>query len=102
VKLRYKAPDSDKSRLLEKVVKADSVVKFDQAPTDFRFASAVAAFGMKLRADATDSDLDWNTIQKIARESLGEDPGTYRAEFLTLVQKARQIAPEETRSKDTE
>jgi len=102
VKLRYKAPDSDKSKLLEQVVKADSTVKFDQAPEDLRFASAVAAFGMKLRADATDSDLDWNTIQKIARESLGEDPGTYRAEFLTLVQKARQIAPEETRSKDTE
>jgi hypothetical protein len=30
-------------------------------------------------------------IQKIARRNLGEDPNAYRAEFLTLVEKARAL-----------
>jgi Ca-activated chloride channel family protein len=91
VKLRFKGPDGDTSRLLEKVV-GPAVTPFDEASADFRFASAVAAFGMKLRADQADAAMDWNAIQKIARGSLGEDPGTYRAEFLTLVEKAKHLS----------
>jgi Ca-activated chloride channel family protein len=91
VKLRYKAPDGDKSKLIEKVVGPETH-EFDKASQDFRFATAVAAFGMKLRGDTDDSELDWSEIQSIARGSLGEDPDAYRAEFLTLVQKAKQLS----------
>jgi secreted protein with Ig-like and vWFA domain len=90
VKLRYKAPDGDTSKLIEKVVGPEAGA-FDRASEDLRFASAVAAFGMKLRGDANDTSMDWNAIQKIARASLGEDPGAYRAEFLTLIEKARHL-----------
>ena len=91
VKLRFKAPDGDKSRLIESPVQASAEKAFDQASPDFQFAAAVAAFGMKLRGSPHAGDLSWKAIQNIARRNLGEDPGSYRAEFLTLVEKARQL-----------
>ena len=48
VKFRYKNPDGNKSRLLEKVVK-DRNQTSASAGEDFRFASAVALFGMIVR-----------------------------------------------------
>jgi len=92
VKLRYKAPDSNKSRLIESPVQAPVEKAFDQASQDFQFVAAVAAFGMKLRGSPDAGDISWQEIQKIARRNLGEDPGSYRAEFLTLVEKARQVS----------
>jgi Ca-activated chloride channel family protein len=94
VKLRYKAPDGDKSKLIEKIVGPETR-EFGKASQDFRFAAAVAAFGLKLRGGTDDPDLDWTEIQSIARGSLGEDPDAYRAEFLTLVQKAKKLSRDE-------
>ena len=91
VKLRYKAPDGNKSRLIESPVQAPVEKAFDQTSQDFQFVAAVAAFGMKLRGSPDAGDISWHEIQKIARRNLGEDPGSYRAEFLTLVEKARQV-----------
>ena len=90
VKLRYKQPDGDTSKLLEVPV-ANDVKEWSAASEDFRFAAAVAAFGQKLRGSKTLKNFDWPAIQKLARPNLGDDPGSYRAEFLTLVEKARQI-----------
>lgn len=91
VKLRYKAPDGDKSKLIEIPLKADEIPVFDAASEDFRFASAVAAFGMKLRGSPDAGKISWSEIQDIARGALGNDPGSYRAEFLTLVEKAKAL-----------
>ncbi len=97
VKLRYKAPDGDKSQLIEKSVPAGEVRPFDQASPDFQFSAAVAAFGMKLRDSSHGGDISWTEIQRIARRNLGEDPGSYRAEFLTLIEKASCLKSEDTR-----
>ncbi len=91
VKLRYKAPDGDKSKLIEIPLKADEIPAFDAASEDFRFASAVAAFGMKLRGSPDAGKISWSEIQDITRGALGKDPGSYRAEFLTLIEKAKAI-----------
>jgi Ca-activated chloride channel family protein len=91
VKLRYKAPDGNKSKLIEIPLTADDIPAFDAASEDFRFASAVAAFGMKLRGSPEAGEISWSKIQGIARGALGSDPGSYRAEFLTLVEKAKQL-----------
>jgi hypothetical protein len=48
VKLRYKQPDANTSKLLE-VPLTDSGRRFGKATTDTKFAAAVAAFGMLLR-----------------------------------------------------
>ena len=97
VKLRYKAPDGDKSKLIEIPLKADEIPAFDAASEDFRFASAVAAFGMKLRGSPDAGKISWSEIQDIARGALGNDPGSYRAEFLTLIEKAKAIEEAERR-----
>jgi Ca-activated chloride channel family protein len=94
VKLRYKAPDGDTSKLIEIPLAADDIPAFDAASEDFRFATAVAAFGMKLRGSPEAGQITWADIQDIARGSLGEDPGSYRAEFLTLVEKAKRLERE--------
>jgi Ca-activated chloride channel homolog len=91
VQLRYKAPDGDKSKLIEIPLKADEIPAFDTASEDFRFASAVAAFGMKLRGSPDAGKITWSEIQDIARGALGNDPGSYRAEFLTLIEKAKAL-----------
>jgi LysM repeat protein len=92
VKLRYKAPDEDKSKLIEIPLTADDIPDFDAASEDFRFASAVAAFGMKLRSSPDAGEISWPEIQDIVRGALGQDPGSYRAEFLTLIEKAKALA----------
>ncbi|MFV0337028.1 MAG: von Willebrand factor type A domain-containing protein [Chthoniobacterales bacterium] len=96
VKLRYKAPDGDTSKLLEFPLAAEPVSEFTKASENLQFASAVAAFGMKLRNSPFSGNISWGEIQKIARHNLGKDPGSYRAEFLTLVEKASHLAPQET------
>jgi len=92
LKLRYKAPAGDTSRLIETPFQAPPLQTFDKAGTEFQFAAAVAAFGMKLRGTPGSADISWTDIQTAARRSQGEDPGSHRAEFLTLVEKARQLS----------
>ena len=52
VKLRYKAPDGDTSKLITTPAE-DEGHDFSAASTDFRFASSVAGFGMLLRTPPT-------------------------------------------------
>jgi Ca-activated chloride channel family protein len=91
LKLRYKAPDGDKSKLIEMPLTAPEIPAFEKASADFQFAAAVAAFGMKLRGSPTAGEISLSDIQKIVRRTLGEDPGSYRAEFLTLIEKASRM-----------
>ncbi len=92
VKLRYKAPDGDKSELIDFTVPSAVPAAFAQASSDFQFAAAVAAFGMKLRNSPEAGTMDWKEIQTIAKRNLGDDVGSYRAEFLTLVEKAARLS----------
>lgn len=61
---------------------------FDAAPADFRFAAAVAAFGMILRESDHKGTATLPLVAEIAGSAMGRDPGGYRAEFLDLVRKA--------------
>jgi secreted protein with Ig-like and vWFA domain len=90
LKLRYQRPEGSASRLVEIPV-VDEGREFRQAPEDFRFAAAVAAFGMSLRTrpPATAPSLD--LVLRLARENMGADPQGWRAEFVSLVEKVRQL-----------
>ena len=90
VKLRYKPPAGDQSRLIEFAVEDDGV---DDNPTDdFRFASAVAAFGLLLRDSPAQGGVSWDDVIVLAESSQGPDRSGYRREFLDLVRKARGLA----------
>jgi Ca-activated chloride channel family protein len=91
LKLRYKQPDGDESALME-VALPDDGQAFEAAPADFRFAAAVAAFGMTLRDSPHKGDADLAKALAWARASLGDDPGSFRAEFITLVARARTLS----------
>jgi len=91
VKLRYKAPDADVSQLITKPVSADAHA-WNDSPADARFASAVAAFGMKLRGSAHVANLSYAQIGSLAADALGRDEHGWRVEFLDLVRKADELA----------
>ncbi|MBW2376232.1 MAG: DUF3520 domain-containing protein, partial [Deltaproteobacteria bacterium] len=62
-----------------------------EASTDLRFAAAVAGFGMLLRESDFRGDLTYADVLTLARSGLGRDVGSYRAEFLRLVEVARTL-----------
>ncbi|CDZ33804.1 Von Willebrand factor type A domain protein [Neorhizobium galegae bv. officinalis] len=92
VKIRYKQPDGDASKLITTVVTETNAVRdFSAAPQDVRFATAVAAFGQKLRGtDALDA-YPYRLILDMARNARGEDAFGYRGGFLDLVRLAETL-----------
>jgi len=90
VKLRYKQPEGQKSQLIVAPVK-NAPVQFDQATSDFRFASAVAAFGMLLRKSEHLSNANYASILEIANATRGEDKHGYRSEFIQMVTAAGRL-----------
>jgi Ca-activated chloride channel family protein len=91
VKLRYKAPDGDKSRLIVHVVK-DSPRPLARTSKDFRFATAVAELGLLLRDSKHKANASWPALIARAEGALGSDRGGYRKAFLTLAGKAQRLA----------
>jgi Ca-activated chloride channel family protein len=93
VKLRYKQPDGDRSQLISFPV-TDGGTEWSNASRDFRHAAAVTAFGMLLRDSPYKGSLTWGLVQELAREGQARDPHGYRAEFATLVRRARELSGE--------
>ena len=91
VKIRYKQPDGDTSKLLEFPIK-DTGKRFGQADQDFRFAAAVAQFGMLLRDSEHKGDSNYAAVLEIATEAAAGDKSGYRQEFLELVKLASQLS----------
>jgi Ca-activated chloride channel family protein len=91
LKLRYKAPDGDKSLLISTPVQ-DSNASWQEAGPDFQFAAAVAAFGMVLRQSPNVSGYTLADVQNLATLGVGDDVEGYRREFLELVRKAQAVA----------
>ena len=87
VKIRYKDPDGSVSRLL-----AHTVVDAPVRPsTDFRFATAVAGFGMLLRDSPHAGDYTLEAVIGLAEQSQSPDPRGYRGEFIRLVETALDL-----------
>jgi Ca-activated chloride channel family protein len=92
VKIRYKLPHEDVSKLITTpVTSANDVTSFDQASTDQRFSVAVAAFGQKLRDEDATAKFGYDRIMEIATAARGADPFGYRSEFLSLVRLASAL-----------
>ncbi len=90
IKLRYKQPDSEVSSLLSVPLKT-KVVTIDEATDNFRFATAVASFGMLLRNSEYKGDVNYHFIKALAEKSLRYDVEGYRKEFIQLVDAASEI-----------
>lgn len=84
VKFRYKEPDGTQSTELSHTIQ-NTQSAFQEASQDFRFATAVALFGMKLRNSKFLESFKYDDIHQIAYQSKGTDPNGYRNEFLKLL-----------------
>ncbi len=91
VKLRYKLPDEDVSTLIEQPV-IDRGKNYSESSRDYKFAAAVAAFGMLLRDSKFKGAATYAGVLELGGEGVGKDPHGYRKEFLTLVGKAKTRA----------
>jgi Ca-activated chloride channel family protein len=95
LKIRYKAPDGDLSKLLSAPIGKDLMVgDLAQAGNDQRFAAAVAAFGQKLKGSNYGAGMSWSAIADLANGAKGADPDGYRAAFVQEVKLAAALAPD--------
>ena len=65
--------------------------RFEAAGPDFKFAAAVAAFGMMLRDWPEGKSLSPALIVAWSQAGRGDDPGAQRAEFTELVRRAQVV-----------
>jgi len=92
VKIRYKEPNEDTSRLITKTVRKSDV---RSEPTgDFAWASAVAEFGMLLSNSPFLGSSSYDHVLRTAQMNIGKDQFGQRSEFLSLVETARSLSPQ--------
>ena len=90
VKLRYKEPNSDQSKLITTGV-LDRNNAVENASDNLKFASAVAQFGMLLRDSRFKGNANFENVYALAANSRGNDLKNYRGEFIGLVEKAKRL-----------
>ncbi len=90
LKLRYKQPDGDKSRLISVPV-IDEQVAIKNTSENFRFSAAVAQFGMLLRGSEFAGNSTFDDVLKLAENAKGKDRHEYRAEFIDLTKRCRDM-----------
>ena len=95
LRLRYKLPGNDKSRLIEDPILASSLTS--RPGESFRFASAVAAYVDLLRGGTQFDGWNWNDIAKAARGAEGDDRYGLRREFAELVNQGQRIVANDNR-----
>lgn len=89
VKLRYKQPNEDTSRLIERPLRKSELQ--ETASERLRFAASVAAFADSLRGGTHLGAFNLDRIANLARSSSGNDGDGYRAEFVQLVETSRRL-----------
>lgn len=94
LKLRYKLPKENTSRLItQPIADAQSVDSLARAPQDVRFSVAVAAFAQLLKGAPYLGDYGYDDVIALAQSAKGDDPFGYRAEFVNLARLAKSARP---------
>jgi Ca-activated chloride channel family protein len=91
VKIRYKQPDGNVSKLISQPI-ADRNLKPEKSSANFRWAAAVASFGMLLRDSEFLGDASYEMVESLAQGARGEDIYGYRNEFIHMIQSMRLVA----------
>jgi len=89
LKIRYKLPDGQESKLLEQPISREMPAANAAVRRDVQFSTAVAGFAQLLRGDKYTGKLRYDDVIEDADAALGSDRNGYRAEFVQLVRKAR-------------
>ncbi len=70
----------------------ESKEKFTEASQDFKFAAAVASFGMVLRDSPYKGSANLERALEWAQAGKGEDRHGYRQEFIRLIHRAISLS----------
>ncbi len=94
LRIRYKLPGQDTSRLIERpITDRDAVRDIAQAPEATRWATAVAGYGQLLRHDQfMRQGYGYDDVIDLAQNARGRDEFGWRAEFLQLARSAESAA----------
>ncbi len=96
LRIRYKLPGEDTSKLIETPIRAAATLpQIADADDDVRFAVAVAGWGELLRGDDRMGTWRLADAMAMARGARGEDAAGYRAEFVQLADLSRVLAQAE-------
>jgi len=99
LKIRYKLPDEENSRLITRpLTPEDHLTLGGQGlGREAGFATAVAAFAQMLKGGRYTGDYSLDDVIQLAQQTKGDDPYGYRTEFIQLVRKAKTAAAMRTR-----
>ncbi len=90
LKIRYKLPDEDVSKLITNPIGKNAVKdKITDVSNDTRFAAAVAGFGEILKGGKYTGTYSLDDVLALAASARGNDPYNYRGSFLELVRLAK-------------
>ncbi len=87
LRLRWKAPGEDESRLIE-----TPITGLEPASEDARFAAAIAGFGQLLQGSLYLGDWGWDQMIALASSAQGDDPFGYRVEAVNLMRLAQALS----------
>ncbi len=90
VKLRYKEPDGEQSKLITEVLNAE-VLKAKIYSENLELAGAVAEFGLILRKSQFKGNASYQQVLDTLKNLSSEDKDGYRQELIQLVEKAKAL-----------
>lgn len=93
LKIRYKLPDEDTSRLFTQPIGAANETFSDTIRRETNWATSVAAFGQILKGGRYTGAFGYDDVIALAQANKGGDPFGYRTEFVQLVRLAKSAAP---------
>ena len=91
IKLRYKQPDGDISKLIQHAV-IDNQITIANTSDNFRFSAAVAEFGLLLRNSEYKQQATYKQVISLAKSAKGKDDNGYRAEFIGMAESTISFA----------
>lgn len=96
LKIRYKLPKEDRSRLIEAPITTAREIRDLNSPGyhSTRWATAIAAFGQLLKGGRYMENFGYRDVIALARSAKGEDEFGYRAEFINLARLAGAVTPQ--------
>ncbi|MBD3653337.1 VWA domain-containing protein [Kangiella sp.] len=98
VKLRYKMPDEDNSKLISHVIERNQFTQDNRVAGDSQFAASVAGFAQLLRGGRYLNGWDWQQAIELAQNSKGADKDGYRGEMIQLMKMAQLLDEQNDRA----
>ncbi len=96
LRLRHKAPEGEKSELMEVPIIEKAIQPLQSASTEFRFAVAIAAFGQELKGGKYLGKFGYREIRRLAQSARAEDRFGYREEFLGMIDQAARLSDDQS------